>query len=83
MTEFLDLFTNVEPSSLSDLGDILAYQLFDQPKGTGSNKVCVHYLALVLDLRDLVRPRLVPGVYVAKTQICHFVCYFCLNTGRS
>lgn len=30
MTESLDLFTNVEPSSLSNLSVILAYQLFDQ-----------------------------------------------------
>lgn len=30
MTESLDLFTNVEPSSLSKLSVILAYQLFDQ-----------------------------------------------------
>lgn len=47
MTESLDLFTNMEPS-LSDLADILAYQLFDQPKQTGSTRVFVQYLASVL-----------------------------------
>lgn len=47
MTESLDLFTNVEPS-LSDLADILAYQLFDQPEQTGSAEVCVQFLALML-----------------------------------
>lgn len=57
MTESLDLFTDVEPSSLSDLGDILAYQLFDQRKRTGSTKVCVWHLAcVVLDLLDLAWP---------------------------
>lgn len=59
MTESLDLFTNVEPSSLSDLGDILANQLFDRPKGTDGTKVCVQYLALAFDLQHLVSPHVV------------------------
>lgn len=47
MTESLDLFTNVEPSSLSDLCDILAFQLFDRPRRTVSAKIRVQRLAPV------------------------------------
>lgn len=67
MTESFDLLTNVEPSSLSDLGDILADRLFDQPRETDGTKVRVQCLALALDLQHLVSS-LAPGVYPEKTK---------------